>query len=845
MEPISSAILIDIASNIIISGIKNIYDFAKKTTSENISTKIKNLLSKHIDDSLSIAIDSNNFIEYINSPQITDIFYDYFIYSITDELTYGMKKIKSTKNSYKNIIIIDDIIKYLVDNFYNIYGDQHDIVNTIPTRLNVEKFFRLLLLCSNEIFYNELSNSQKIGISLISRKIDIRYDNIEFLLRQISDKIDKDLKYPVIKIHSENDEIKKKYTLSLKKLFEIGYIYPMGEYNFNEFYISSRLQIHNRISDDYDTNDFFEHGKLINYEDIFESSNTIYVIGGAGFGKTLFMHNLVNNFEKLHVNDSNKHLIIYCELKSFYSDIENNNKKSIIDYLQESIITKTGIDSSDVSKEFINYYLNIGRCIILFDGLDEVIKQNRNELHKKIIVYFQNYNPNNKICITSRGRNFIPQDDVEVIRICTLHKREISKYIDNMIKLKKFKKSDKSTFIEQTDILIERKFLNNLLILSLLINVFKSERRLPTNKVDLYRKCFEYIAKEREEGKSNKLYDWDLVYPLMKDSTFIRLAVLAAPNNNDIDRTIIENHLATQYKRMYSEQNKLEKAIKQFLEFCSARTDLFVPSSTDDKFKFFHRSFFEYFYSRFLNQTTDVLEIYNLMTNFDVDSEVFELTVALVKEENAEKYEDFLELIFNKVKNAFKNPTIDFLSFNMLTLVMQVVDDEYFLKEYFDIIIDNSFILANEIGEISNHNIISQILSNIIDKDINHKLKQDFFMKYEKYSAAYIFRLVSRLQFGNDDISDTLNMNFFDIRSSRYKCFYLILFIQSMDILKLLNKYANLNETEFFDLLSIKEENYRKVYENNIIEGYRTFNYLNEQDRKKFSSIFSIDKLNV
>ena len=39
-----------------------------------------------------------------------------------------------------------------------------------------------------------------------------------------------------------------------------------------------------------------------------------------------------------------------------------------------------------------------------------------------------------------------------------------------------------------------------------------------------------------------------------------------------------------------------ENAIDEILTVCADRTELFVPT-TEDKFKFFHRSFFEYFYS--------------------------------------------------------------------------------------------------------------------------------------------------------------------------------------------------------------------------------------------------------
>lgn len=239
-----------------------------------------------------------------------------------------------------------------------------------------------------------------------------------------------------------------------------------------------------------------------------------------------------------------------------------------------------------------------------------------------------------------------------MFEILPLTEKDIEDYLDRMIKLGKFKRSDKDMFMSQASTLIQKKFLNNFLVLSLLVNIYKSEKALPENKVDLYKKCFEYIAKKREEEKSKIGYNWNNIYPLMKDSTFIKLAVLAAPNNSDIERSLIEETLIKQYRTKYVDEATTEMAIKEFLEFCSSRTELFVPADVDDKFKFFHRSFFEYFYARYIYQQHSVEEMYKLMEEFDIDSEAFELTIALVKEDNEEKYQNLIEYMFMKASQS-------------------------------------------------------------------------------------------------------------------------------------------------------------------------------------------------
>ena len=447
------------------------------------------------------------------------------------------------------------------------------------------------------------------------------------------------------------DTIRRDYAKALKSYYQYGFIYLLGEYKFSEFYIPPILvngltarHMYWRQRQRIDRKRLDKSREI--WKHIFDDRDIVYVVGGAGYGKSLFLKNIINDYSKLDIENSQDYLLIYCDLKSYYASGDSNGK-TMVDFFRESMISTTGKEG--ISKEFIQYFLDIGRCIVLLDALDEVPRDKRNELHKKITTFFATCNPNNKVCITSRDRGFIPQKDIEVLEILPLNEKDIEDYIDKMIALRKFKREDKETFMRQAQVLIEKEFLNNFLVLSLLVNIYKAEKELPENKIDLYKKCFEYIAKKREEEKSKTGYDWKSIYPLMKDSTFISLSKLAVPNNKDISRDKIEELLLKQYRTKYIDEAAAECAIKEFLEFCSNRTELFVPSSVDDRFKFFHRSFFEYFYSRYIHQQPEVSKMYELMEKFDIDSEVFELTVALVKEDNEEKYQELIELILSKV----------------------------------------------------------------------------------------------------------------------------------------------------------------------------------------------------
>lgn len=464
---------------------------------------------------------------------------------------------------------------------------------------------------------------------------------------------------------------------------------------------------------------------------IFDNSGIVYVTGGPGYGKSLFLKKIINDFEKINIFNSTEYLVIYGDLKAFYS--EGDKPLSMVTFLQDSMVKETLMDRKFFPIEMIEYYLKLGRCLILFDALDEVEKQKREDLHKRIIAYFKNQNPNNKICITSRSRGFIPEKDVEVFDILPLDREQIESYVDNIIKLGKFDKKDKKIFLEQAEVLVNKGFLNSFLILSLLINIYKAERELPENKMELYQKCFEYIAYKREKEKTKAKFDWNLISYMMKENTFMELARMCFPNNCDIGKKEIVEMLCDTYKGKYTSMVETERAAENFLIFCSDRTELFVPAAGEDRFKFFHRSFFEFFYAQYIFvRVSNVEKVYELLKKFDVDSEVFELTLAMMKQKDEMRYQELVEYLFDEADKEASMSRTKFVAFNILTLGMQVIDDNIYIQRYIDYILKNSEQIVRNIKYISNDYIIYSLINE--NKEYVDKVNKI----YNPYSTAHV-----------------------------------------------------------------------------------------------------------
>ena len=702
----------------------------------NFSQEIHNRLisSQNEIEGLEKNINIDEFRKMTRSPQIDDILNDYIYYLMILSIT-GIKP--------KKKILEDEVINYLISvvetNFLELSED--DAVFAI------KKYFGLVFRIYNTPFENNIysefveRNNGKIFESILIESPEEKEWTKKYVIH-----LERALEQEFIPKNMKYDTIRRDYAKALKSYYQYGFIYLLGEYKFSEFYIPPILangltarNMYWRQLQRIDRKHLDKRREI--WKHIFDDRDIVYVVGGAGYGKSLFLKNIINDYSKLDIENSQDYLLIYCDLKSYYASGVSNGK-TMVDFFRESMISTTGKEG--ISKEFIQYFLDIGRCIVLLDALDEVPRDKRNELHKKITTFFATCNPNNKVCITSRDRGFIPQKDIEVLEILPLNEKDIEDYIDKMIALKKFKREDKETFMRQAQVLIEKDFLNNFLVLSLLVNIYKAEKELPENKIDLYKKCFEYIAKKREEEKSKTGYDWKSIYPLMKDSTFISLSKLAAPNNKDISRDKIEELLLKQYRTKYIDEVAAECAIKEFLEFCSNRTELFVPSSVDDKFKFFHRSFFEYFYSRYIHQQPQVSTMYELMEKFDIDSEVFELTVALVKEDNEEKYQELIELILSKVQEELGKTEQSCTAFGILTLAMQVIDDAYYIQKYYEIILQYHELMSTKQMYSMNQKLISMWVDKVICEDEDKK--QVFLKTYEDQCICCLLSLMEHIR---------------------------------------------------------------------------------------------------
>ena len=814
-------ILYSITANIIYDIAKSINDkvFIKREQKDYFDNEIKKI--KVPEEFLLLA--ETGILEKIkNTPQIVDMIQTYTLYQVGISTNTSLNFKESSPSSE------NDFLNELSNKIYKLYV-QNESLSSI-SQLQINKYLKYITNNVKAIIFNGLDQSNKSELILISSRMNFLYNNIKQELNDFRKFLTQNNTFKFVAQNNNFLQIKDEYHNILKSKNSEAHIYLLDKFQFDRFYVPPILKNTNivnlsfgkkiiskdliyfkepeteyieTIKDDIVKYNRFEYNIMLNniytddyskdhsndWKHIFDNNNIVYITGGAGYGKSLFLQKLINDFSDLNIFKSDEYLIIRGELKSFYPN-NADSPISVERFLQNSMKSSTLMDESKISLELIRHYLQMGRCIILFDALDEVEKTKRDELHETLISFLKNQNPNNKICITSRDRGFIPENDVEVLAIQPLNDKQIEKYVDNIISLGKFEKNDKDTFMKQTKKLIDKGFLNSFLVLSLLVNIYKSEKELPENKLELYQKCFEYISNKREKDKTVNRYNWGKIAPLMKDNTFMELADMCFPNNTPVDKKVILEKLLKIYKSKYDNEVSTENAIEEFIKFCSDRTELFVPASEENKFKFFHRSFFEYFYSQYIfvrfNDENDILE--KLML-FDVDSEVFELTVAMLKQKSEEKYQKIIELMFVKAKEELNDKYSNFNVFNILILSMQVVDDVIYRNDFIDLLIKYKEKIVKSMNKIHNSDIIFELIKR--DKLYCKKICNSYYNE----AMISVFSILLNINFNNNNIWRDKNISFKQIFQHALhlseKSFYTNLFIENVDITGELNKLDN------------------------------------------------------
>ena len=715
-----------------------LYDLSKSFSSnvnrELIENEVGNFLEKYQDTS----IDSGAFDEFLKLTE-TKIDFENFV-------EYG--RYKDSCRQVEDVLTKEEFISKISKKASSyIKLKRNSKLKSIDLE-EIEEYFTFLMEIIEKKIIANMSKDLKYNHYLIRIKIE-----------ELIERLNIGINSNVTLKKDDIEAIKIKYIKMMKGKYKKAHIYGIDELEYDSFYIKPKFIVSKKENDLEPIDKIYDNNKdelNVNWSEIFCYSNIVSIVGGAGFGKTSFLKNMIHDYKNLNTPQSNNLIPIYCDLKKFVENRTSNMGYTIEDFLVDSMKYDTSI--KEINQSFLKYFLEKGQCIILFDALDEVESSERTSVYELIVNFFEHINKNNKVCITSRERGFIPKTNI-TYRVKPVDENQAIEYIDKMIVIKVFNIQDKDEFIRECIELINIDFLKSLLMLSLLMNIYRAEKRIPKNKIDLYKKSIEYISKEREIGRtsgcpSKSKIDFDLIGIIIDtDQSFCELSNLAKRDNREIHEDEIKSKFLDLYDVSYKNQNEALKAIKEFLKFCAERTELFVKSG-ENTYKFYHKSFFEYFYSKYIINNFKHNQIYKELVKFDYSQDIPEITIELLKES---KFSTYKELIIYAINESSKSRIKFYEGLNILLYV----DEPIFLRNMYDklftekkLLIQQNPIFENDSLSAYNEKIwevikLNLVISNIFecegildDKDINGDIRRIY--SKEEYLKVMYYKFLQK-----------------------------------------------------------------------------------------------------
>ncbi|MBT3321325.1 MAG: NACHT domain-containing protein [Anaerolineae bacterium] len=217
----------------------------------------------------------------------------------------------------------------------------------------------------------------------------------------------------------------------------------------------------------------------------------LYILGKPGAGKTTFMKYLVN--QTIIANELNK-LPIFVTLRDW-----NARETNILDFIAKEFDTCNFPDA----KSFIKYLLESGRAIVLFDGLDEVPKEN--EQRDKTIQAMHDFSKKylkTQIVITCRvAASDYSFTEFTYIEMADFSQRQVNAYTQNW-----FRKEPKSAieFLKELK-LEENKSVRDIgsspLLLSMICLAYEETLTIPKRRVELYEDALDALLKKWDSSR--------------------------------------------------------------------------------------------------------------------------------------------------------------------------------------------------------------------------------------------------------------------------------------------------------------------------------------------------------
>lgn len=349
------------------------------------------------------------------------------------------------------------------------------------------------------------------------------------------------------------------------------------------------------------------------------------VLGEPGSGKsTLLKYLLLHAVQEClgHPREE-PYLPILVEIRRLELALGRNIDPgyNVLDFLYDSIKRYYSVV---LPEGFFESYLEKGRVLLMFDGLDEVAAESRRaEVQQMISTFVSRYNSGNRVIVTSRIAGYSrARFSTTAFRHFTLedfNDEEIDEFIRHWYGTRERNPTEAELKIKDLKNTIEKKprireLTRNPLLLTIVGVIHRYEADLPEDRLMLYDKATEAL-----------LHTWDNVrgipdsdFGLENKRRFLEKVgfQLQSMEKGDEAGTLIERYelheiLLEEFCKVFNcDKRDARGKVDQFLEHIRLRAGLLTEMGPD-RFGFVHKTFQEYFAAKWIANEA--------MLNFDLN----------------------------------------------------------------------------------------------------------------------------------------------------------------------------------------------------------------------------------
>ena len=382
--------------------------------------------------------------------------------------------------------------------------------------------------------------------------------------------------------------------------------------------------------------------------------NHLLIVGEPGAGKSTLLRWLAVTFAQGRQREPNRLgpsaddnrlpvLVELGRLPDHYLKPEGGETPNWIQFLPEYLTTEMAF--TNTPPQLLTRALADGRCLLLFDGLDEVAdRQARSRLARSLVELARLF-PGNRVIIGSRPAGVSESEGAlrPQFQRCQIERftpEDVQRFFRFWYAL------DRGLTPEQqrdaADTLYARvqatpatlQLATTPLLSTILVLIWRNERDLPERRVELYERCCRVLI-ERWEASHDVAYQGALVGMDWEDHLRL-LTPLAYTIHSQEQRTSATREelvprlaQALQTAGYANEQAAATREAKQFLDALGLRSGL-LQYMGDDRYGFPHQTFQEYLAARYIAAQPDPEYIDLVMTHLHEAwwQEVHLLTIA-------------------------------------------------------------------------------------------------------------------------------------------------------------------------------------------------------------------------